>query len=52
MASPYGLAGPYKLSHGGAQGNNQVVGYFSKVSENRTEYLRHAVREGLYPEDW
>ena len=51
VASPYGLAGPYKLSHGGAQGNTWGVGYFSKVSEKRTEYLRHAVREGLYPED-
>ena len=51
MASPYGLAGPYKLSHGGAQGDSQRVGYFSKVSEKRTEYLRHAVREALYPED-
>ena len=27
------------------------MGYFSKVSEKRTEYLRHDVREGLYPED-
>ena len=27
------------------------MGYFSKVSEKRTEYPRHAVREGLYPED-
>ena len=51
VASPYGLAGPYKLSHGGAQGDSQGVGYFSKVSEKWTEYLRHAVREGLYPED-
>ena len=51
MASPYGLAGPYKLSHGGAQGDSQGVGYFSQVSEKRTEYLRHGVREGLYPED-
>ena len=51
VASPYGLAGPYKLSHGGAQGDSQGVGYFSKVSEKRTEYLRHAVRGGLYPED-
>ena len=51
VASPYGLAGPYKLSHGGAQGDNQGVGYFSKVSEKPTEYLRHAVREGLHAED-
>ena len=51
MASPYGLAGPYKLSHGEAQGDSQDVGYFSKVSKKRTEYLRHVVREGVYPED-
>ena len=51
VASPYGLAGPYKVSHGGVQGDSQGVGYFSKISEKRTEYLRHAVREGLYLED-
>ena len=51
MASPYGLAGPYKLSHSGARGDGRRVGYFSKVSEKRTEHLRHAVREGLWPED-
>ena len=51
VASPYGLVGQYKLSHGGAQGNSQGVGYFSEVSEKQTEYPRHAVREGLYPED-
>ena len=49
--SPLGLAGPYKLRHGGAQGDSQGVGYFSKISEKRTKYLRHAVRQGLYPED-
>ena len=51
VASPYGLAGPYKLGHGGAQRDSHGVGYFSKFSEKRTEYLRHAVREGLDPED-
>ena len=51
VASPYGLAGPYKLSHSGAQGDSQGVGCFSKVSEKRSEYLRHAVREGLYPKN-
>ena len=51
VASLYSLAGPYKLRHGGAQGDNQGVGYFSKISEKRTEYLRHAVRESLDPED-
>ena len=51
VASPYGLAGPYKLHQGGAQGDSQGVGYFSKITEKRTEYLRHVVREGLYPED-
>ena len=39
------------MAWGGAQGNSQGVGYFSKISEKWTEYLCHAVREGLYPED-
>ena len=51
VASPYSLVGPYKLRHGGAQGDSKGLGYFSKISEKRTEYPRHAVREGLYPED-
>ena len=51
VASPYVLTGPYKLSHGGAHGDSQRVGYFSKVSEKQTEYIRHAVCEGLYPEN-
>ena len=27
------------------------MGYFSKISEKRPDYLRHAVREGLHPDD-
>ena len=49
VASPYGLAGPYHLRHGGAQCDSQGVGYFSLILEKRTAYLRHAVREGRNP---
>ena len=51
VTSLYGLAVPYKLRHGGAQGDSQGMSYFSKISENRMEHLRHVVREGVYPED-
>ena len=50
VASPYSLAGPYYLAHGGAQGDNMGVGCFTKVSEKRTEYLWYVVCHTLHPE--
>ena len=47
----YGLAGPYCLAHGGAHANSMGVGYFTKVSEKQTEFLRYVVRHTLRPED-
>ena len=35
----------------GPRATARAVGYFSNISEKQTEYLRHAVHEGLYPED-
>ena len=40
VASPDGLGAPYRLAHGGVQGESMAVGHFTKVSEKRTEYLR------------
>ena len=48
---PYSLHGPYKLRHGGAKGDKQGAVLFSKVWEQCTEHLRHAVREELYLQD-
>ena len=49
VASPYALAGRYKLPHGGAHGDSQGVGCFSKISKKRAEYHQHILREGLSP---
>ena len=51
VASPNGLVGLHKLRHGGARGESGGVGYFSKISEKRSEHLRDAVKHGLYPEN-
>ena len=45
---PYGLVGPYRPVHAG---DNMCVGYFTKVSEKSTEFLRYVVRHSLCAED-
>ena len=37
--------------HGGAKGDGMGAGYFTKVSEKRTEFVRYVVRQSLCPED-
>ena len=49
VASPYGMAGPYRLAHGGAQGDNVGVGYFIQVLKKGTKYLRYVVRHAVRP---
>ena len=47
VASPYGLAGPYKLRYCRAQGDSQGVGVLLQDVGEMDGVLRHTVRKGL-----
>ena len=49
MVSPWGLDGPYPISHGGAQGDSMGVGAFSVASVVRTRFKRGVLNHGLSP---
>jgi hypothetical protein len=51
LVTPYGLAGPYPLLHGGAQGDSMGVGWYLYVGMRRTEYHRGVVLGNLHPSD-
>ena len=50
VQSLFGLVGPYKLLHGGAQGDSMGVGRFKELNNVRTRVNAMIVSEGLCPE--
>jgi hypothetical protein len=49
VVTPHGLAGPYHLQHGGAQGDSMGVGWYLYVGMRRTEYHRGVLTARLHP---
>ena len=50
MVTPFGLAGPYELLHGGVQGDSMGVGSFTLVGIFRSRAHRTMVVYSLKPE--
>ena len=49
VVSPWGLAGPYTVTHGGAQGDSMGVGTYSAAGVIRTRFNRGVISAGLSP---
>ena len=51
LVTPFGLAGPYQLQHGGAQGDSMGVGWYLFVGKRRTEFHRGILAARVHPAD-
>jgi hypothetical protein len=49
--TPFGLTQPYKVRHGGAQGDSGGVGYFELMGIRRTEFHRGVLLSAAFPSD-
>ena len=49
VVSPFGLAGPYPVGHGGAQGDSMGVGMLGAARVMRTKFNGGVLRQGLSP---
>ena len=51
LATPWGLVGPYKILHGGVQGDSMGVGSFVILGIGRTKFNGAVFESGRHPED-
>lgn len=51
VVTPHGLTEPYRLLHGGGQGDSGGVGTYLAVGIQRTNFHEGILRLGVYPRD-